>query len=192
MMCAPSIVPPGNDITFYNVNDGGAWILSSSFEILNPDTGETMSMIPNGPTEQPGAGAYELGRMAEALANNTRTLAKLADLVESHAQTTSQHSARLSRIESSIEMMQSDIRKTVNMSMTGHTNESDVRERLAFLDRMYQQDQERQGLKRHGRNVLYGAIVVALFWWGFAAFKTALVNEFAAEAKAQTQTARSK
>lgn len=134
-----------------------------------------------------GPGAYELGRMVEALAQNTRTIHQLSESVSEMARVSAKTSERMSRMEDSIERIESDLRKTINLSMTGHTNESEVRDRLAYLDRLYKADQDKQGLKKHAKNVLAGAIAVAIFWWGFAVFKDALVREVRVESHYQAQ-----
>ena len=96
------------------------------------------------PNSHDPGGAYQLGRMAEAIAQNTQTLTKL--------------------VEAGYESSRSIAR---------------------LASRQDQEEISNAGMKEHGKKVLYGAIVVALFWWMFATIKSALVTEFAAQAREQ-------
>ena len=63
----------------------------------------------------------------------------------------------------------------------------EVRKRLEWLDRKYQEEISNQGVKDHGKKVLYGAILVALFWFMFALVKDAAVAEVATQLRNQTE-----
>ncbi|MGL4756282.1 MAG: hypothetical protein ACRCXB_28345 [Aeromonadaceae bacterium] len=138
----------------------------------------------NQSSHDPG-GAYQLGRMAEAIAQNTQTLTKLVEAVDESSRSIARLASRQDRMEITIEQIQADNRKMINISMTGQKDEADVRKRMEWLDKKYQEEISNAGMKEHGKKVLYGAIVVALFWWMFATIKSALVTEFAAQAREQ-------
>ena len=75
----------------------------------------------------------------------------------------------------------------INISMTGQATEADVRKRLEWLDRKYQEEVSANSVKDHGKKVLYGAILVALFWFMFALVKDAAVAEVATQLRNQTE-----
>lgn len=131
--------------------------------------------------------SYQLGRMAEALSQNTITLAKLTEAVEENSRSTARLASRQDRMEMTIEQIQADQRKMINMSMTGQKDEVEVRKRLEWLDRKYQEEISNNGVKDHGKKVLYGAILVALFWFMFALVKDAAVAEVATQLRNQTE-----
>ena len=86
-----------------------------------------MSQTPSGHDPQ---GAYQLGRMAEALHQNTVTLAKLVESVDENSRSTARLANRQDRMEQTIEQIQADQRKMINIGMTGQSTEADVRKRL--------------------------------------------------------------
>lgn len=132
-------------------------------------------------------GAYQLGRMAEALHQNTVTLAKLVESVDENSRSTARLANRQDRMEQTIEQIQADQRKMINIGMTGQSTEADVRKRLEWLDRKYQEEVSANSVKDHGKKVLYGAILVALFWFMFALVKDAAVAEVATKLQNQTE-----
>jgi hypothetical protein len=85
-------------------------------------------MTPNPGHE--GGNAYQLGRMAEALHQNTLTLAKLVESVDENSRNTTRLSNRQDRMEQAIEQIQVDQRKMINIGMTGQSTEQEVRKRL--------------------------------------------------------------
>lgn len=139
------------------------------------------------PAQDDPRGAYELGRLAEALSQNTRMIVKLTEAVEENSRSTAQLSNRQNRMEVAIESIQADLRKTINLSTTGQENEIEVRKRLEFLNRMYQKDLDAQGVMTHGKKAIYGAILVALLWWGWALIKDAAVAEVATQISNQSE-----
>ena len=143
-----------------------------------------MSQTPSGHDPQ---GAYQLGRMAEALHQNTVTLAKLVESVDENSRSTARLANRQDRMEQTIEQIQADQRKMINIGMTGQSTEADVRKRLEWLDRKYQEEVSANSVKDHGKKVLYGAILVALFWFMFALVKDAAVAEVATKLQNQTE-----
>ena len=143
-----------------------------------------MSQTPSGHDPQ---GAYQLGRMAEALHQNTVTLAKLVESVDENSRSTARLANRQDRMEQTIEQIQADQRKMININMTGQSTEADVRKRLEWLDRKYQEEVSANSVKDHGKKVLYGAILVALFWFMFALVKDAAVAEVATKLQNQTE-----
>lgn len=143
-------------------------------------------MTPTPPGRDP-HGAYQLGRMAEALSQNTVTLTKLVDAVDENSRSTSRLANRQDRMEQTIEQIQADQRKMININMTGQSTEADVRKRLEWLDRKYQEEVSANGVRDHGKKVLYGAILVALFWFMFALVKDAAVAEVATQISNQTE-----
>ena len=132
-------------------------------------------------------GAYQLGRMAEALSQNTVTLTKLVEAVDENSRSTARLANRQDRMEQTIEQIQADQRKMININMTGQSTEADVRKRLEWLDRKYQEEVSTSGVRDHGKKVLYGAILVALFWFMFALVKDAAVAEVATQLQNQTE-----
>lgn len=132
------------------------------------------------PQQNP-SGAYELGRMAEALSQNNRTLAKLTEAVEENSRSTSQLAHRQSKLEDSIKTLQADQQKMIPLAMTGYTSDAEVRRRFEYLDRIYQKDQDTHGIVTHGKKALAGAVVVAVMWWGWSMIKDAAVSEVAAQ-----------
>lgn len=143
-----------------------------------------MSQTPSGHDPQ---GAYQLGRMAEALSQNTVTLTKLVEAVDENSRSTARLANRQDRMEQTIEQIQADQRKMINIGMTGQSTEADVRKRLEWLDRKYQEEVRANGVRDHGKKVLYGAILVALFWFMFALVKDAAVAEVATQIRNQTE-----
>lgn len=143
-------------------------------------------MTPTPPSHDP-QGAYQLGRMAEALSQNTITLTKLVEAVDENSRSTARLANRQDRMEQTIEQIQADQRKMINISMTGQSTEADVRKRLEWLDRKYQEEVSANGVRDHGKKVLYGAILVALFWFMFALVKDAAVAEVATQISNQTE-----
>ena len=143
-------------------------------------------MTPTPPSHDP-QGAYQLGRMAEALHQNTATLAKLVESVDENSRSTARLANRQDRMEQTIEQIQADQRKMINIGMTGQATEADVRKRLEWLDRKYQEEVSANGVRDHGKKVLYGAILVALFWFMFALVKDAAVAEVATQISNQTE-----
>ena len=143
-----------------------------------------MTQTPHGHDPQ---GAYQLGRMAEALSQNTVTLTKLVEAVDENSRSTATLANRQDRMEQTIEQIQADQRKMININMTGQSTEADVRKRLEWLDRKYQEEVSANGVKDHGKRVLYGAILVALFWFMFALVKDAAVAEVATQISNQTE-----
>lgn len=143
-----------------------------------------MTQPPSGHDPQ---GAYQLGRMAEALSQNTITLTKLVEAVDENSRSTSRLASRQDRMELTIEQIQADQRKMININMTGQSTEADVRKRLEWLDRKYQEEVSANGVRDHGKKVLYGAILVALFWFMFALVKDAAVAEVATKLQNQTE-----
>jgi len=142
-------------------------------------------MTPNPGHE--GGNAYQLGRMAEALHQNTLTLAKLVESVDENSRNTTRLSNRQDRMEQAIEQIQVDQRKMINIGMTGQSTEQEVRKRLEWLDRKYQEEISNQGVKDHGKKAVYAAILVAVLWWGWAAVKEAAVADIATQMKKQTE-----
>lgn len=134
-----------------------------------------------------GGNAYQLGMMAEAVRQNTQTLLKLAEAVEENSRISTRLSSRQDRMEITIEQIQADQRKMINMSMTGQKDEQEVRKRLEWLDRKYQEEISNQGVKDHGKKAVYAAILVAVLWWGWAAVKDAAVADIATQMKKQTE-----
>jgi hypothetical protein len=143
-------------------------------------------MTPTPPGHDP-QGAYQLGRMAEALHQNTVTLTKLIESVDENSRSTSRLSSRQDRMEQVLEQLQVDQRKMVNMSMTGQKDEEEVRKRLMWVNQKYQEEISANGVKDHGKKVLYGAVLVALFWFMFALVKDAAVAEVATQLRNQTE-----
>lgn len=143
-----------------------------------------MSQTPSGHGPQ---GAYQLGRMAEALSQNTVTLTNLVEAVDENSRSTARLANRQDRMEQTIEQIQADQRKMINIGMTGQSTEADVRKRLEWLDRKYQDEVSANSVKDHGKKVLYGAILVALFWFMFALVKDAAVAEVATKLQNQTE-----
>ena len=143
-----------------------------------------MSQPPPGHDPQ---GAYQLGRMAEAIHQNTVTLAKLVESVDENSRSTARLANRQDRMEQTIEQIQADQRKMININMTGQSTEADVRKRLEWLDRKYQEEVSANSVKDHGKKVLYGAILVALFWFMFALVKDAAVAEVATQISNKTE-----
>ena len=125
--------------------------------------------------------------MAEALHQNTVTLAKLVESVDENSRSTARLANRQDRMEQAIEQIQADQRKMININMTGQATEADVRKRLEWLDRKYQEEVNANGVKDHGKKVLYGAVLVALFWFMFALVKDAAVAEVATQIRNQTE-----
>lgn len=143
-----------------------------------------MSQTPSGHDPQ---GAYQLGRMAEALSQNTVTLTKLVEAVDENSRSTARLANRQDRMEQTIEQIQADQRKMININMTGQSTEADVRKRLEWLDRKYQEEVSANSVKDHGKKVLYGTILIALFWFMFALVKDAAVAEVATKLQNQTE-----
>ena len=143
-------------------------------------------MAPTPPSHDP-QGAYQLGRMAESLSQNTVTLTKLVEAVDENSRSTARLANRQDRMEQTIEQIQADQRKMININMTGQSTEADVRKRLEWLDRKYQEEVSANGVKDHGKKVLYGAVLVALFWFMFALVKDAAVAEVATQISNQTE-----
>ena len=143
-------------------------------------------MTPPPPSHDP-QGAYQLGRMAEALHQNTVTLAKLVESVDENSRSTARLANRQDSMEQTIEQIQADQRKMINIGMTGQATEADVRKRLEWLDRKYQEEVSANGVRDHGKKVLYGAILIALFWFMFALVKDAAVAEVATQISNQTE-----
>lgn len=85
------------------------------------------------------------------------------------------------------EQMQADLRKMVNIGMTGQSNEQEVRKRLEWLDRKYQEEISNQGVKDHGKKAVYAAISVAVLWWGWAAIQDLAVAQIETKMKNQTE-----
>lgn len=139
------------------------------------------------PSSHDPGGAYQLGRMAEAIAQNTQTLTKLVEAVDDSSRSIARLASRQDRMEITIEQIQADNRKMINISMTGQATEADVRKRLEWLDRKYQEEVSANGVRDHGKKVLYGAILVALFWFMFALVKDAAVAEVATQISNQTE-----
>lgn len=139
------------------------------------------------PSSHDPGGAYQLGRMAEAIAQNTQTLTKLVEAVDDSSRSIARLASRQDRMEITIEQIQADNRKMINISMTGQATEADVRKRLEWLDRKYQEEVSANGVRDHGKKVLYGAILVALFWFMFALVKDAAVAEVATQLSNQTE-----
>lgn len=139
------------------------------------------------PSSHDPGGAYQLGRMAEAIAQNTQTLTKLVEAVDDSSRSIARLASRQDRMEITIEQIQADNRKMINISMTGQATEADVRKRLEWLDRKYQEEVSANGVRYHGKKVLYGAILVALFWFMFALVKDAAVAEVATQISNQTE-----
>ena len=125
--------------------------------------------------------------MAEALSQNTVTLTKLVEAVDENSRSTARLANRQDRMEQTIEQIQADQRKMININMTGQSTEADVRKRLEWLDRKYQEEVSANGVKDHGKKVLYGAILVALFWFMFALVKDAAVAEVATQLRNQPE-----
>lgn len=132
-------------------------------------------------------GAYQLGRMAEALSQNTVTLTKLVEAVDENSRNTVRLASRQDRMEQTVEQIQADQRKMININMTGQSTEADVRKRLEWLDRKYQEEVSANGVKDHGKKMLYGVVLVALFWFMFALVKDAAVAEVATQLRNQTE-----
>ena len=125
--------------------------------------------------------------MAEALSQNTVTLTKLVEAVDENSRSTARLANRQDRMEQAIEQIQADQRKMININMTGQSTEADVRKRLEWLDRKYQEEVSANGVKDHGKKVLYGAILVALFWFMFALVRDAAVAEVATQLRNQPE-----
>ena len=125
--------------------------------------------------------------MAEALSQNTVTLTKLVEAVDENSRSTARLANRQDRMEQAIEQIQADQRKMININMTGQSTEADVRKRLEWLDRKYQEEVSANGVKDHGKKVLYGAVLVALFWFMFALVKDAAVAEVATQLRNQPE-----
>lgn len=134
-----------------------------------------------------GGNAYQLGRMAEALHHNTVTLTKLVEAVDENSRSTARLASRQDRMELTIEQIQADQRKMININMTGQATEADVRKRLEWLDRKYQEEVSANGVKDHGKKAVYAAILVAVLWWGWAIVKGAAVAEVATQIRNQTE-----
>jgi type II secretory pathway component PulJ len=143
-----------------------------------------MSQTPSGHDPQ---GAYQLGRMAEALSQNTVTLTKLVEAVDENSRSTARLANRQDRMEQTIEQIQADQRKMIHINMTGQSTEADVRKKFEWLERKYQEEVSNNSVKDHGKKVLYGAILVALFWFMFALVKDAAVAEVATKLQNQTE-----
>ncbi len=75
----------------------------------------------------------------------------------------------------------------INIGMTGQSNEQEVRKRLEWLDRKYQEEISNQGVKDHGKKAVYAAILVAVLWWGWSAVKEAAIAEVATQLRNQTE-----
>lgn len=143
-------------------------------------------MTPTPPSHDP-QGAYQLGRMAEALHQNTVTLGKLVEAVDENSRNTVRLTSRQDRMELTIEQMQADQRKMININMTGQSTEADLRKKFEWLDRKYQEEVSANGVKDHGKKVLYGAVLVALLWFMFALVKDAAVAEVATQLRSKTE-----
>lgn len=130
---------------------------------------------------QPPNLVYELGRMTEALSQNTITLTKLTEAVEENSRSTAQLASRQTMMEAKIEACQEDHKRMLSFSMTGQSNETEVRRRFEFLERQYQKDQEAQGLAIHAKKALLGAVAVAVLWWGWALIREAAISEVATQ-----------
>ena len=63
-------------------------------------------MTPTPPSHDP-QGAYQLGRMAEALSQNTITLTKLVEAVDENSRSTARLANRQDRMEQAIEQIKS-------------------------------------------------------------------------------------
>lgn len=121
--------------------------------------------------------AFEFGRVVEALSQNTATLAKLAAAVEENSRYTVQLDNRQSRLESVIEDIQAEQKKVIHLSLTGHTDEIEVRRRLEYLDRLYRRDLDNRSAMAHGKKAMLAAAMVAVMWWGWAVLRDAAVSE---------------
>lgn len=142
-------------------------------------------MTPN--TGQEGGNAYQLGMMAEAVRQNTQTLLKLAEAVEENSRISTRLSSRQDRMEQTMEQLQAGQRKMLSMSMTGQNDEQEVRKRLEYLDRKYQEEINNQGVREHGKKAVYAAILIAVLWWGLAAFSDIVIAEVATQLRNQTE-----
>ena len=143
-----------------------------------------MSQTPSGHDPQ---GAYQLGRMAEALSQNTVTLTKLVEAVDENSRSTARLANRQDRMEQTIEQIQADQRKMININMTGQSTEADVRKRLEWLDRKYQEEVSNNGVRDHGKKVLYGSVLIAIAWWIGALVWDSAVAKAATQIRNQTE-----
>lgn len=143
-----------------------------------------MSQTPSGHDPQ---GAYQLGRMAEALSQNTVTLTKLVEAVDENSRSTARLANRQDRMEQTIEQIQADQRKMINIGMTGQSTEADVRKRLEWLDRKYQEEVSNNGVRDHGKKVLYGSVLIAIAWWIGALVWDSAVAKAATQIRNQTE-----
>jgi Fe2+ transport system protein B len=134
-----------------------------------------------------GGNAYQLGRMAEALHQNTVTLAKLVESVDENSRNTVRLSNRQDRMEQVLEQLQADQRKMVNIGMTGQSNEQEARKLLAWVNQKYQEEQTSSSSWITRKNAVYISIMVAMFWFMFALVKDAAVAEVATQLRNQTE-----
>lgn len=134
-----------------------------------------------------GGNAYQLGRMAEALHQNTVTLAKLVESVDENSRNTVRLSNRQDRMEQVLEQLQADQRKMVNIGMTGQSNEQEARKLLAWVNQKYQEEQTASSSWITRKNAVYISIMIGVFWFMFSLVRDAAVAEVATQLRNQTE-----
>ena len=134
-----------------------------------------------------GGNAYQLGRMAEALHQNTVTLAKLVESVDENSRNTVRLSNRQDRMEQVLEQLQADQRKMVNIGMTGQSNEQEARKLLSWVNQKYQEEQTASSSWITRKNAVYISIMIGVFWFMFSLVKDAAVAEVATQLRNQTE-----
>lgn len=140
------------------------------------------------PPSTDGNDAFVIGKMANAIETNTETLRQLVSTVDKQVEMSHRILSRIDKLDEEVADLKVRQRASINISMTGRTNEGEVRELFQFITALRQSQIERSSIINHAIRAAIVAVSLAAMTWIGASFKNSFINGVRAEISALQQT----
>lgn len=140
------------------------------------------------PPSTDGNDAFVIGKMANAIETNTETLRQLVSTVDKQVEMSHRILSRIDKLDEEVADLKVRQRAAINISMTGRTNEGEVRELFQFITALRQSQIERSSIINHAIRAAIVAVSLATMTWIGASFKSSIINGLSAEISALQQT----